>query len=91
MNYDLAQQSGASVTYGFQITSITSGGPSDGKLHLGDIIIALNNQTIKNDDDLASYLEAYTLPGDNLDVTAVRGTSQIHVTVVLGQRPVVTA
>lgn len=90
MNYDLAKQSGASVTYGFQITSITSGGPSDGKLRVNDIIISLNNQTIKNDDDLASYLEANTLPGDNLDVTAVRGTSQIHVTVVLGQRPAVT-
>ncbi|MGE5533095.1 MAG: S1C family serine protease, partial [Bacillota bacterium] len=75
MNYDLAKQNGASVTYGWQITSITSGVPSDGKLRVGDIIIALNNQTIRNGDDLASYLNENTLPGANLDITVVRGTS----------------
>ena len=90
MNYDLAKQNGESVTYGWRIQSITSGGPSDGKLHVGDIIIALNNQTIRNGDDLASYLNEYTLPGANLDVTYVRGTTQSHVIVVLGQRPAVT-
>jgi S1-C subfamily serine protease len=90
MNYDLAKQNGESVTYGWRIQSITTGGPSDGKLLVGDIIIALNNQTIRNGDDLASYLNEYTLPGANLDVTYVRGTSQSHVVVVLGQRPAVT-
>jgi S1-C subfamily serine protease len=90
MNYDLAKQNGASVTYGWRIQSITSGGPSDGILNVGDIIIALNNQTIRNGDDLASYLNEYTLPGANLDVTCVRGTSQSHAFVVLGQRPTVT-
>ena len=90
MNYDLAKQNGASVTYGWLLTSITSGGPSDGKLRVGDIIIALNNQTIRNGDDLASYLNENTLPGGNIDVTIVRGTSQTQVVVVLGQRPAVT-
>jgi S1-C subfamily serine protease len=90
MSYDLAKQNGASVTYGWQITSITSGGPSDGKLRVGDIIIALNNQTIRNGDDLASYLNENTLPGANLDITVVRGTSQTNIMVMLGQRPVVT-
>jgi len=90
MNYDLAKQNGASVTYGWQINTIANGGPSDGKLQVGDIIIALNNQTIRNGDDLASYLNENTLPGANLDITVVRGTSQTHLLVVLGQRPVVT-
>ena len=66
MSYSLAQQTGASVTYGWRIASVVSGGPSDGKLKVNDIIIALNNQTITNNDDLASYLEENTLPGDNL-------------------------
>ncbi len=87
MSYSLAQQSGSSVTYGWKIESIVSGGPSDGKLKVNDIIIALNNQTITNGDDLASYLEENTLPGDNLTITVIRGTSQIQVTVVLGARP----
>jgi S1-C subfamily serine protease len=87
MSYSVAQQSGASVTYGWKIASVVNGGPSDGKLNVGDIIIALNNQTIRNNDDLASYLEQHTLPGDSLSVTVVRGSSQVPITVVLGARP----
>jgi len=87
MDYSLAQQYGASVTYGWRIASVVGGGPSDGKLNVGDIVIALNNQTIRNNDDLASYLEEHTLPGDSLVITVVRGNSQIDVTVVLAARP----
>jgi S1-C subfamily serine protease len=87
MTYILAQETGSSVTYGWQIVSITNGGPSDGILAVGDIIIAMNGQTIKNNDDLASYLEESTLPGDSLVLTVVRGSSQIPVTLVLGSRP----
>ena len=87
MSYSLAQQTNASVTYGWRIISVASGGPSDGKLKVNDIIIALNNQAITNNDNLASYLEENTLPGDNLVITVIRGSSQIQVTVVLGARP----
>ncbi len=87
MDYTTAQQTNASVTYGWQIATIKSGGPSDGKLQVDDIIIAMNNQTIKNNDDLASYLEQNTLPGDNIVLTVIRGNSQIDVTVTLGTRP----
>ena len=66
---------------------MTNGGPSDGKLKVADIIIALNGQTITNGDALASYLEENTLPGDNLVVTVMRGDSQINVTIALGTRP----
>ncbi len=87
MDYSSAQQIHASVTYGWRIAQVVSGGPSDGKLQVGDIVIALNNQTIRNNDDLASYLEQHTLPGDGLTLTVVRGNSQTQVIVVLGERP----
>jgi len=87
MDYSLAQQYGASVTYGWRISSVVSGGPSDGKLNVGDIVIALNNQTIRNNDDLATYLEEHTLPGDSVVISVFRGNSQIDVTVVLAARP----
>jgi S1-C subfamily serine protease len=87
MDYSIAQQTGASVTYGWQIATIVSGGPSDGKLRVGDIIIAMNNQTIKNNDDLASYLEENSLPGYNLTLTVVRGSEQIPIKITLGTRP----
>jgi len=87
MDFTTAQQTHANVTYGWQIATTVSGGPSEGKLQVGDIIIAMNNQTIKNNDDLASYLEQNTLPGDNIVLTIIRGNAQLDVTVTLGTRP----
>jgi S1-C subfamily serine protease len=91
MDYATAQQTGASVTYGWKIATVVTGGPSDGKLNAGDIIIALNNQTIRNNDDLASYLEEHTLPGDSLAITVARKSAQLNVIVVLGERPAATS
>jgi S1-C subfamily serine protease len=87
MSYSIAQETDASVTYGWRIASVTSGGPSDGKLEVDDIIIAMNETLIKNNDDLASYLEEKTLPGQTLILTVVRGSSTIDVNVILGRRP----
>ena len=87
MSYDLAQEIGASVTYGWRIATVTAGGPSDGRLNVNDIIIAMNRTTIRNNDDLASYLEEKTLPRQQLTFTVVRGDSTIDVNVVLGTRP----
>jgi S1-C subfamily serine protease len=87
MSYDIAQEVGASVTYGWRIATVTAGGPSDGRLNVNDIIIAMNGISIRNNDDLASYLEEKTLPGENLVLTVVRGNSRIDVSVILGTRP----
>ncbi|MEM3051473.1 MAG: trypsin-like peptidase domain-containing protein [Candidatus Bathyarchaeia archaeon] len=87
LSYSIAQQIGASVTYGWRIASVVAGGPSDGKLRVNDIIIALNQTRIRNNDDLASYLAENTLPGQLLRITVVRGNSTIDVDVTLGRRP----
>jgi len=87
MSYNMAQQIGASVTYGWRIASVVAGGPSDGKLKVNDIIIAMNETLIRNNDDLASYLAEKTLPGQLLILTVVRGDSTIDVDVILGKRP----
>ena len=87
MDFNTAQDIGASVTYGWRIATVTAGGPSDGILNVGDIIIALNGTQIRNNDDLASYLEEKTLPGQSLILTVVRGNSTVDVTVILGIRP----
>ena len=75
MSYSLAQETAPRLTYGWKIATITRGGPSDGKLTVDDIIIAMNDQTIRNNDDLASYLEEHTLPGDTLRLTVIRNNS----------------
>ena len=87
MDYSIAQEYGTSVTYGWRIETIVSNGPSDGHLNVGDVVIAMGNQTIKNNDDLASYLEENTLPGNNLVITVVRNNQHVDVNVVLGTRP----
>jgi S1-C subfamily serine protease len=91
MSYDLAKEIGSSVTYGWRIASVTSGGPSDGQLAVNDIVIAMNGVTIRNNDDLASYLEEYTLPGQRLVLTVIRDNANVPVMVVLGTRPDPTA
>ena len=90
MSYNTAQEIGSSVTYGWRIASVTSGGPSDGKLRADDIIVAMNGNLIRNNDDLASYMEEKTLPNQNLVLTVVRGGSKVDVTIVLGTRPAPT-
>ena len=90
MTYNAAQQLGVSVTYGWRIASVINGGPSDGKLQEGDIIIALNNNKIKNNDDLASYLEEKTLPGQNINITIIRNNNTTTITVTLKERPPIT-
>jgi S1-C subfamily serine protease len=87
MDYTSAQDIGASVTYGWRIGSVMSGGPSDGVLREDDIIIGMNSSLIRNNDDLASYLEEKTLPRESLVINIMRGNSMENVTVVLGFRP----
>jgi S1-C subfamily serine protease len=90
MDYATAKSMGVSVTYGWQIRTIVNGGPSDGVLQVNDVIIAMNQTRIKNNDDLASYLEQYTLPGDRIVITVVRADSPTDLVVTLGTRPAPT-
>jgi len=91
MDYETAQSMKLPVTYGWLITGIVEGGPSSGKLFSNDVIVALNGTRVINGDDLASYLEANTLPGDCLEVTVWRknGDSwkQRIILITLGERP----
>ena len=87
MDYGTAQSIGSNVTYGWRIVSVVSGGPSDRRLQVDDIILAMNGTKVRNNDDLASYLEEHTLPNDNLVITVFRGSTTAPVTVVLGIRP----
>lgn len=87
MSFSVAKEMGSNVTYGWRILTVSALGPSDGKLAVNDIIIAMNGQIIKNNDDLASYLEESTIPGDKLVLTVERSKEQIPITITLGTRP----
>jgi len=87
MSYSTAQELGINVTYGWKIAEVTEDGPSDGRLQVDDVIIAMNGTSIRNNDDLASYLEEKTLPNEHLVLTVVRDNSKTDVDVILGTRP----
>jgi S1-C subfamily serine protease len=94
MNYQIAQAMGTSVTYGWLVESVsTPNGLKGGNVQRsilgsnviigGDIIIAIENQRITSTDDLLSYLEQHTLPGQNVNFTVIRNgqTQTVVVTI----------
>lgn len=92
MNYTQKQSLQVNVTYGWLIDSVVAGGPSSAAgVRPGDIIITLNGTKIRNMDDLSTYLEEYTLPGNTIFVEVIRkedhNLQKLEIPVVLGQRP----
>ncbi len=53
----------------------------------GDIIVAINGQTVRSIDELLAYLVENTSPGDTVVLTIVRGGETLDVDVTLGVRP----
>jgi S1-C subfamily serine protease len=103
MTYGISQAMKVNVTYGWLIAQVTSGGAADkaglkgGTTQTqvdgttitigGDIITAINGTRIKNMDDLSTYLEEYTLPGQTINVTIVRNNQTLTLPVELQARP----
>jgi 2-alkenal reductase len=103
MTYEIARAMNTNVTYGWLITQVIEGGPSHkaglrGGTTLayvageritigGDIIIAINDERIISIDDLSSYLEENTIPGQTINVTIVRDNKILTLPVTLGARP----
>jgi S1-C subfamily serine protease len=106
MTYEIAEAMGVNVTYGWLIAQVTTGGPADqaglqgGTQQVtvagqsvtigGDIIIAFDGTRIRNTDDLSTFLEEQTLPGQTIDVTIVRGGQTMTLTLKLDARPSLT-
>ncbi|MBO3800557.1 MAG: trypsin-like peptidase domain-containing protein [Candidatus Brockarchaeota archaeon] len=103
MTYELAQAMGVDTTYGWLITSVTLNGPAakaglrGGNKYVtikgtrilvgGDIIIGVNGVKVSSGDDLFSYLEEYTSPGQTITLTIVRNRQVMDVPVTLEARP----
>jgi S1-C subfamily serine protease len=103
MTYEIANAMGVNVTYGWLIVQVTSDGPADqAKLRGGtqsvsiagqsvtiggDIIIAINGTRITGIDDLSTFLEEHTLPGQTIDVTIIRNDQTVTLPLKLGTRP----
>lgn len=103
MTLDIAKALNVNATYGWLVTGVTSGGPADtagiqggtkqiqvAGSHLtvgGDIIVAFDGTRIRNTDDLSTYLEENTLPGQTINVTLIRNGQTMMLPLKLEARP----
>ena len=103
MTYEIAKAMNTNVTYGWLITEVVTDGPADvaglqsgtkqvliaGEWIIigGDIVTAVNEIRITGLDDLSTYLEEYTLPGQTINITIVRNNLTITRAIELGTRP----
>jgi len=88
MDFNQAQSMHASVTYGWRIGQVTSGGPAAGAgVHIDDIIIGINGTRITNGDEMSSYLEEKAVAGQTVVLNISRGGQTLNLTLVLGTRP----
>jgi S1-C subfamily serine protease len=62
----------------FSGTSVTIG---------GDIVIAINGTRITTTDDLSTYLEESTSPGQTISIVVVRNNENLTLSLTLGTRP----
>jgi S1-C subfamily serine protease len=96
MNYQIAQAMGTTTTYGYLVESVSvQNGLQGGNTQTsilgntvilgGDIITAINNQRITNTDDLLSYLEQHTLPGQTVNFAVIRNNQSQTVAVTIGK------
>jgi len=94
MNYETAQEMGVDVTYGWRVVEVVPRGPCDiAGVRSDDILVGIKlvgtNEThiIRNGDDMASYLEEYTLPGETVFLSVRRDNQTLEIPVILGSRP----
>ena len=76
---------------GAQIGTVTSSGPAaDAGVQTGDVVTAIDGQTVADADDLTAAIASHD-PGDKIILKLTRNGSTRSITVVLGTRPATTS
>ena len=60
---------------------------SPGLLSGGDLIISIDGVTVRDFNEMISYLIKHKSPGDNVIMTVVRDEQEIDLDLTLGKRP----
>ena len=84
---------------GVVVNTLVKGGPADnaglkgtttdqyGRKHGGDIIIGINGDKITEFEQLVSYLEGNTAPGDTVVLKVLRNGIELELKAAMGVRP----
>ncbi len=88
LDVDTAESLGLNITYGIHISEVIAGSPAaSGGIHINDVLITIDNTTIRNFNDLSVYMERYTQPGSQVMITVLRDQQQTTLQIILGERP----
>ena len=103
VDYTTAQAAGLGYTYGVLVQTVVGSGPAENAGMLGGSttisiagttgrvggaqIIPIGAQRIKTMEDLSSYLDANTVPGQAAVFTVIRNGAPLSLSVTLGARP----
>ncbi len=89
LDVDTAESLGLNITYGIHISEVIAGSPAaSGGIHINDVLITIDNTTIRNFTDLSVYMERYTQPGSQVMITVLRDQQQTTLQIILGERPI---
>jgi S1-C subfamily serine protease len=73
---------------GIYVTGVTQNGPAvRSDLRRGDLIIAIDRQTVNAFGEMISYLFNNKSPGDSVVLTILRGKEQLEIPIKLDRRP----
>jgi S1-C subfamily serine protease len=84
--YNLRDETGALLDHGVVIQEVVAGGPAESVgLRVGDVIGAINDQVVDQDNALSNVLIRFK-PGDNVTLTIYRAGKKLSVPITLGER-----
>jgi 2-alkenal reductase len=101
LTLDSVRALGLKTYTGAYVTEVISDGPAaaagikagstptniSGLFSGGDLIIAIDNKTIRTFDELIAYLITNKGPGDTVVLTVLRGEEKVDIAITLGKRP----
>jgi S1-C subfamily serine protease len=88
LDVDTAESLGLNITYGIHISEVITGSPAaSGGIQINDVLITIDNTTIRNFNDLSVYMERYTQPESEVTITVLRDQQQTTLQIILGERP----
>jgi S1-C subfamily serine protease len=84
---------------GVYVNTLVEGGPADkaglqgvtidqyGRKHGGDVIVGVDGDNIREFEQLVSYLETNTVPGDNIVLDVIRNGTGVELNAIMEERP----